>query len=106
MWGNFNPTQNLKDGDKTVDTRGWLVWEPGDASADLTITVSQDGYDCTGPVTCSPPPTNGTWKVDVKRPDGSKWAKSAATGTASAVVKRDDGSIYSVAWNSPPLSLS
>jgi hypothetical protein len=104
MWGNFNEKQNLKNGDMTVDTRGWLEWEEGDESAELTITVTQIGDGCPGPpITCRP--GHDKWKVDVTRPAAPPWNKRAASGTAAGVVTRTDGSTYEVNWDSPPLTL-
>ena len=105
MWGNFNEEQNLKDSDETVDTRGWLRWDADDASAELTITVTQDGYDCVGPpITCRP--SDDKWRVEVTRPAPPPWSKGGASGRAAGVVTKNDGSTYDVNWDSPPLRLS
>jgi len=104
MNGNFDPEQNLKNHDQTVDVRGWLEWDDDDASAVITITVTQDGYDCPAPpMTCLAP--DDKWRVDVTRGAPPAWSKGAASGTASAVVTRDDGTTYPVEWDSPPLTL-
>jgi hypothetical protein len=104
MWGNFDERQNLKHSDETVDTRGWLQWDADDQSAVMTITVTQDGYECTGPpIACSP--NDDTWKVDVTRAAPPPWSRGAASGTAAGVVTKNDGTTYDVNWDSPPLTL-
>lgn len=105
MWGNFDEKQHLKDHDETVDTRGWLQWDPDDVSAELTITVTQGDYDCVGPpVTCLP--TEDKWRVELTRPAPPPWSKGAASGTAAGVVTKTDGSTYTIDWDSPPLNLN
>jgi hypothetical protein len=104
MNGNFDERQNLKDNDQTVDARGWLTWDPDDKSAEITITVSQNGTECPAPpITCTP--SDSTWRVPVTRAAPPPWSKGAASGTATAKVTRQDGSTYDVPWNSPPLTL-
>jgi hypothetical protein len=104
MNGNFDERQNLKNSDQTVDTRGWLTWDADDVSAEITITVIQDGYECVGPpISCSPPEEK--WRVDVTRHEPPPWARGAASGRASAVVKKQDGRTEDQPWDSPPLTL-
>jgi hypothetical protein len=104
MNGNFDERQRLQDGDQTVDARGWLTWDPDDASAQITITVIQDGYECPGPpITCAPP--SETWRVPVTRPAPPPWRRGTASGRAEAVVTKQDGSTQDVPWSSPPLTL-
>src|SRR3954452_17140799 len=104
MNGNFDPTQNLKNNDQTVDTRGWLSWDATDASAQITISVTQNGYTCPGqPITCTPHDT--TWRVELSRAP-AQWQKGGASGTAAATVTRRDGSTYNAPWTSPPLTLN
>jgi hypothetical protein len=104
MNGNFDPTQNLRNSDQTVDARGWLSWDATDASAEITISVVQNGYTCPAaqPITCTP--RDSTWRVDVTRP-APPWQRGGAAGTAAATVTRRDGSTYDVPWDSPPLTL-
>lgn len=110
MNGNFDTDQGLKGSGMTVDARGWLTWEQGDAFADITITVTQDGYACAGPqMRCRPegntPGVRETWKVDVTRPAPPRWRKGSASGHAAAVVTKTDGTTYNAPWWSPPLTL-
>jgi len=110
MNGNFDTRQGLKDSDMTVDARGWLKWDQDDAFADITITVTQDGYECDGPqMRCRPkgnkPGVRETWEVDVTRPAPPRWRKGPASGRAAAVVTRTDGTQYPRPWWSPPLTL-
>jgi hypothetical protein len=105
MNGNFNPDQNLKNGDMTVDARGWLRWGPLDKSAEIAITVTQDGSPCSGPVmTCEAP--SDKWQRDVTRAAPPPWSKArGASGQARAVVTKQDGTTYVSWWDSPPLTL-
>jgi hypothetical protein len=104
MNGNFDEQQNLKNSDQTVDARGWLTWDADDESAQITITVTQDGYACPAPpITCRP--SDATWRVPVTRDSPPPWSKGTATGTAAATVTRQDGTTYDVPWDSPPLTL-
>jgi hypothetical protein len=109
MNGNFDTHQGLKNSDWTVDAHGWLTWDQDDDFADITITVTQDGYDCNGPqMRCRPkskPGVRETWDVDVTRPAPPRWRKGPASGRASAVVTKKDGTTYSRPWWSPPLTL-
>jgi len=104
MNGNFNLTQGLKNNDETVDTKGWLSWDTGDKSALITITVTQNGYSQAAPsITCQ----NGrtSWEAPVTCSPPDRWARGAASGSAAAVVTRQDGSTYERPWTSPPLTL-
>jgi hypothetical protein len=105
MWGNFNEHQNLKNGDMTVDVRGWLRWDPEDLSAELTITIVQDGTECTAPPFTVKPPAD-TWRVEATRPAPPPWQRGAAAGRAKGVVTRKDGTTYEVDWDSPPLTFN
>jgi len=103
MNGNFDRRQNLKDGDRTVDARGWLEWDDDDDFADITITVIQDGDECSGPtIRCEPP--SEEWRVEVTRPD-PPWSRGPASGRAAAVVTKKDGTTQDDPWDSPPLTL-
>ena len=103
MNGNFDATQKLKNSDQTVDARGWLSWDPTDASAQLTISVSQNGYTCPGPpITCTP--DDDTWRVELSRAP-TKWQKGGATGAAGATVTRRDGTTYNAPWDAPSITL-
>ena len=108
MNGNFYDQQNLKDNDETVDAKGWVEWGPDDASVDLTITVSQNGYDCDGPsFTCT---RNGTdqrsdWQSDVRRPAPPPWARGGASGHAKATVTKYDGTTYRAPWDNRAIQL-
>jgi hypothetical protein len=105
MNGNFDPTQGLKNNDQTVDAKGWLRWDTGDKSALITITVTQNGYSYAGPsITCQN--GNTSWEVPVTCPPPNRWAKGPASGSAAAVVTRQDGSTYQQPWASPPLTLN
>jgi hypothetical protein len=67
MSGNFDERQGLKDGDQTVDARGWLTRDDDDEFAEITITVIQDGYESSGPtIRCEPP--SDELRVDMTRP--------------------------------------
>jgi hypothetical protein len=104
MNGNFNPTQNLQHDDQTVDTKGWLTWDAGDQSAVITITVTQNTYSYSAdPITCQV--GSNSWEAPVTCQPPDKWAKGAASGSAAAVVTRQDGSTYDKPWTSPPLTL-
>jgi hypothetical protein len=105
MNGNFDERQGLKHDDRTVDTRGWLEWDADDLSAEITITLRQ-GDDCEAHApafTCQPP--SDTWQVDVTRGSEPWWTRGSASGTAKAVVRKQDGSTEQVDWDSPPLTL-
>ena len=105
MNGNFDPTQGLKNNDQTVDARGWLEWAPDDESAEITITVSQNGYICPGPpITCTAP--GKAWQVDVTRDAPPPWQRGDASGSAAGTVTRRDGTIYDVPpWTAPNIRL-
>jgi hypothetical protein len=110
MNGNFDTRQGLKHSDMTVDARGWLTWDQDDDFAEITITVTQDGYECDGqPMRCRPksknPGDRETWEVDVTRPGPPRWRKGPASGHAAAVVTKTDGTKYDAPWWSPPLTL-
>jgi len=109
MNGNFDKQQNLKNGDWTVDARGWLIWDQDDDFAEITITVTQDRYDCDGPkMTCRPkgkPGVRETWDVEVTRPASPRWRKGQGSGRATAIVTKTDGTTYNAPWWSPPLTL-
>jgi hypothetical protein len=104
MNGNFDPRQNLKDHGRTVDARGWLSWDVDDDFAEITITVIQDGYECSGPtVRCEPP--SEEWRVEVTRAAPPPWSRGPASGRAAAVVTKTDGTTQDNPWDSPPLTL-
>jgi|1186.fasta_scaffold01092_2 hypothetical protein len=105
MNGNFDERQGLKHNDRTVDAQGWIEWAADDVSAAITITLRQDD-DCEAqaPGFISEPPSN-TWQVDVTRGSQPWWKRGAASGSASAVVTKQDGSTEQVDWDSPPLTL-
>jgi hypothetical protein len=104
MNGNFDPTQGLKNGDQTVDARGWLTWDPTDQSAEITISVTQNGYTCPAPpITCTRDDTQ--WRVDVTRP-APPWQRGTASGGATGTVTRKDGTTYPVPeWTAPSITL-
>jgi hypothetical protein len=104
MNGNFDRRQGLKQDDRTVDARGWLEWDDDDVSAEITITIRQgDGCEAQAPFISEPP--SDTWQVDVTRGSEPWWTRGPASGTASAVVTKQDGSTENVDWESPPLTL-
>jgi hypothetical protein len=105
MNGNFNPMLNLK-GSGAVDARGWLIWGADDASAKITVTVTQNGSTGTGKE-FTRTPKDGDWKVDVNA-IGGKFVYGSAHGTAEAIVtkKPGTGDPYEYYWESPPLELT
>jgi hypothetical protein len=106
MNGNFNTMLNVKKSKTMVDARGWLIWDPNDVSADITVTVTQNGVTGTGATfTCTP--KDDTWKVDVLAAGGKTYAYGSANGKAEAIVKTKGGPAGGdeYYWESPPLQL-
>jgi hypothetical protein len=83
MFGNFNEA-NRQNGGQTLDVRGWLVWEatdPPNASAQLTITVNQNGASGTKTVTVTRPAT--TWQAVPVNSNGQPFVQGRGIGTAA-----------------------
>jgi hypothetical protein len=111
MNGNFNHVLNLK-GNNEVDARGWLIWDPDDESAEITVTVTQNGSEGTEVITCTrkhdDDDPNDTWKAPVSADNGGKFVYGSANGEAEAIVtkRRGTGDPYEYYWvATPPVQL-
>jgi hypothetical protein len=100
MNGNIDDELGLKQGDFTVDARGWMQFAGGEVSADYAVTVIQGNVSGTGykNYPASNVGQKVEWKVDVASAGGIKFNRMTAHVTVTANVKRSDGSTVPTTW--------
>jgi hypothetical protein len=100
MNGNIDDQLGLKQGDFTVDARGWMQFNAGEVSADYAVTAIQGNVSGTGykNYVASKVGQKMEWKVDVTCTAGTKFNRTTAHVTVTANVKRSDGSIVPTSW--------
>ena|SRR5690349_2816682 len=108
MFGNFYEANRQNSGSQ-LDVRGWLVWETGDTSADLTIAVSQGPTSGTAPTQTVTPqthpstPTNpAKWQATVPAANGSPFVQGDGAGLAGTIIHNGNSS-QNKSWTKNPL---
>jgi hypothetical protein len=102
MNGNFNTMLSRKHSGETVDARGWLIWDADDVSAEITVTIAQNGMTVAAPP-FQRTPEDDDWRVDVDA-ISAQFLRGSASGSATATVTTVNGP-EQYYWESPPLTL-
>ena len=99
MWGNFDSPLNLMDGGQKIDAHGPLGWDPDDASATVTFTITQGSVS--GSRTATYSPGASSWRLTITAAAGGRFHSGTATASGTSVVTLSGGGTETYTWSQP-----